>query len=158
MTADGSDKPRGRVPRARSFDRGASELRVERNLRIEAEALEQVGIVVRRDPSLERRKGDLVACPVIDRAQTRVVAGIEIAPVDRRVRPVEDREERGRARLLRVAGNQLAGFLEEILGEIGLGVSARADEVEIGHGPEQVGRRRRGDGVANNPVCLVAER
>ena len=53
-----------------------------------------------RDPALERRERDLVAGPVVDRPQADVVARVEIAVVDREVRPVQQRQERLRVELL----------------------------------------------------------
>ena len=60
-----------------------------RDLGVEAHPLEQVGVVAGLDPALERRERDVVAGPVVDRPQPRVVARVEVPVVDREVGPVE---------------------------------------------------------------------
>src|SRR5438034_1366667 len=54
------------------------ELRVERHLWVEAHPLQQIRVVAPGDPALQRREGDLVASPVVDRPQPDVVTRIQV--------------------------------------------------------------------------------
>ena len=114
------------------------ELRVQRDLGVVPEALEHLGVVAGEDPSLERREGDLVARPVVDRAEARVVARVQVAVVDREVRPVEEDAERlGRERLV-VRGQQALRLLQEALRPLGLGILRGLRQVEVRGRDEEV--------------------
>ena len=134
-----------------------AQLGVQRHLGVEAHPLEQVGVVAGLDPALEGREGDLVAGPVVDRAQPDVVARVEVAVVDGQVRPVEQRQERLGGRRLVVGVEELLGLLEALLGPVGLGVAAGLDQVEVRRRHEQVGGAR-APSAGDELVRLLAER
>ena len=107
------------------------QLRVERDLGVEAHPLEEVRVVAGGDPALEGRKRDVVAGPVVDRSQADVVARVEIAVVDGEVGPVEERQERVGLELLGVGRHELLRLLQEVLRPVRLGVASGLHEVEV---------------------------
>ena len=149
-----------RASRPMTHDRAlpVTQLGVERDLGVVAHQLEQVGIVAGEDPALERRVGDVLAGPVPDRPQTHVVARVEVAVVDGQERPVQEGQE-GLGRWCLVVGvDELLRLLEALLGPLRLGIAAGLDQVEIGRGDQQIGRRRVRERPADEVVGLIAER
>ena len=78
--------------------------------------------------------------------------------MDRQVRPVEERQEGPGRRVLVVGVDELLGLLEALLRPLRLRVAAGLDEVEVGRGDQQVGRRLVRDRATDEVVRLLAER
>ena len=70
-----------------------AQLRVERDLRVVAHPLEQLGVVAGDDPALQGRERHALAGPVVEGPQADVVARVEVPVVDREVGEVEQHQE-----------------------------------------------------------------
>ncbi len=134
-----------------------AQLRAERYLRVEAHVLEEVGVVAGLDPALERREGDVVAGPVVDGTQADVVARIEITVVNRKVGPVEERDEGVRGLRLAVRRQELLGLAEQHLRAVRLGRPARLEEVEVRVRDKELAGPLVRDRRLHHPVRLIAE-
>ena len=131
-------------------------LGLRRDLGVEAHPAQQVRVVAGLDPALERVERDPVAGPVVDRPQPDVVARVEVAVVDREVRPVEDVLEGSPRRAPRCRPATIAlGLLEQRRRALGLGVLAGLHEVEV-RARRRAARRRSGAASASATIPWVS--